>query len=414
MAWTGSAPNQTYQRTDGVRTGAAVNVTAKANGVNDTAALADARENDFADALNLVLKRDGGNMPTADLPMDGHTLTGMGQGADRDESIRLDQVQDGDLTYAEASGTANAIALTTTPTCTPVEGMVIGFVAEADSTSTVTIDLNGAGALALQVGGSACIGGEINNGQFHQVGFDGTQWQLLNPSNYQPADSDLTAIAALSPSNDDILQRKSGAWANRTMAQLIADLAALGTTFQPLDSDLTAIAATSTVSYGRSLLTLANQAALQNEAGGVPSGTKSLFQQTSAPAGWTKDTTHNNKALRVVSGTASSGGSVAFTTAFASQTPSGTVGDTTLTLNQIPLHGHPWYDSADTPGTPNSTGGFIHCINLNSVKGPFTGTPNSTNQIGGAGGGQAHDHSFTGNAINLAVQYVDIIIAVKD
>lgn len=60
---------------------------------------------------------------------------------------------------------------------------------------------------------------------------------------YQPLDIDLTAIAALAPANDDIVQRKAGAWTNRTMAQLIADLAALGTTFQPLDSDLTAVAA---------------------------------------------------------------------------------------------------------------------------------------------------------------------------
>ncbi|BCV03688.1 MAG: hypothetical protein CM15mV71_320 [Caudoviricetes sp.] len=37
-----------------------------------------------------------------------------------------------------------------------------------------------------------------------------------------------------------------------------------------------------------------------------------LFQQTSAPTGWTKDTSDtNNRALRVVSGSAGSGGSVA-------------------------------------------------------------------------------------------------------
>ena len=41
----------------------------------------------------------------------------------------------------------------------------------------------------------------------------------------QPLDADLTAIAGLSPANDDIIQRKSGAWTNRTLAQLAADLA---------------------------------------------------------------------------------------------------------------------------------------------------------------------------------------------
>ena len=40
----------------------------------------------------------------------------------------------------------------------------------------------------------------------------------------QPLDADLTAIAGLSPSNDDILQRKLGAWVNRTPAQLKSDL----------------------------------------------------------------------------------------------------------------------------------------------------------------------------------------------
>lgn len=41
----------------------------------------------------------------------------------------------------------------------------------------------------------------------------------------QPLDSDLTAIAALAPSNDSIVQRKSGVWVARTMAQVKTDLA---------------------------------------------------------------------------------------------------------------------------------------------------------------------------------------------
>lgn len=41
----------------------------------------------------------------------------------------------------------------------------------------------------------------------------------------QDSDSDLTAIAGLAPSNDDILQRKAGAWTNRTVAQVKTDLA---------------------------------------------------------------------------------------------------------------------------------------------------------------------------------------------
>lgn len=89
---------------------------------------------------------------------------------------------------------------------------------------------------------------------------------------YQPLDSDLTAIAALTPTNDDVIQRKAGAWANRTIAQLLVDLAAPATTFQPLDSDLTAIAALATTSFGRGLLTQANGPAALATIGAVALG----------------------------------------------------------------------------------------------------------------------------------------------
>ena len=153
--------------------------------------------------------------------------------------------------------------------------------------------------------------------------------------------------------------------------------------------------------------------AAANGSGGssFDAGTVMLFIQTAAPTGWTKSTTHDNKALRIVSGTASSGGSVAFTTAFASQTPTGTIGgsftigDTTLAITQIPSHTH----GIGTGQTATASG---------------TGRPNlgaATNVLSTAtGGGGSHTHSisgsptFTGNAINLAVQYVDAIIATKD
>lgn len=40
----------------------------------------------------------------------------------------------------------------------------------------------------------------------------------------EPHDADLTTIAGLTAANDDVIQRKSGAWTNRTMAQLRSDL----------------------------------------------------------------------------------------------------------------------------------------------------------------------------------------------
>jgi hypothetical protein len=141
----------------------------------------------------------------------------------------------------------------------------------------------------------------------------------------------------------------------------------------------------------------------------IPAGTVMLFVQTAAPTSWTKSTAHNNKALRVVTGTAGSGGSAAFTTAFGtpsvSGSLSGTVGNTTLSTAQIPSHTHP-IQSRDT----NSDGGQV-----------FTtagGTSSQTLPTNSTGGGGAHNHSFSGSlssataAIN--VQYVDVIIATKN
>lgn len=133
----------------------------------------------------------------------------------------------------------------------------------------------------------------------------------------------------------------------------------------------------------------------------LPAGTRMLFVQTAAPTGWTKSTTDDNKALRIVSGTAGTGGSVAFTTAFSSQAINGTVGDTTLDITQIPSHTHS-YTAAGGVTVVNGGTSFSALINASGLT------------TGAAGGGLPHTHSLTATAINLAVQYVDAIIAVKD
>lgn len=46
-------------------------------------------------------------------------------------------------------------------------------------------------------------------------------------SDKQDQDSDLSAIAALTPSDDDIMQRKGGAWTNRTIVQVLSDMNAV-------------------------------------------------------------------------------------------------------------------------------------------------------------------------------------------
>jgi hypothetical protein len=68
----------------------------------------------------------------------------------------------------------------------------------------------------------------------------------------QPLDSDLTTIAGLTPSNNDILQRISGAWANRTPAQLKSSLS-----FSKVDVGLSNVDDTSDLNKPLSTLAIA-------------------------------------------------------------------------------------------------------------------------------------------------------------
>lgn len=142
-----------------------------------------------------------------------------------------------------------------------------------------------------------------------------------------------------------------------------------------------------------------------------PSGTVMLFVQSTAPTGWTKSTAHNDKALRVVSGSVSSGGSLAFSTAFASRGITGSVGSTTLSISQMPSHNHP-QDTWTQGGGGGEPGPDWYSVNdySGSVQyGSYQGR-----SIASQGGGGSHNHSFTGDSINMAVQYVDVIICSKN
>lgn len=155
--------------------------------------------------------------------------------------------------------------------------------------------------------------------------------------------------------------------------------------------------------------------------------TVSVFYQASAPTGWTKVTAHNDKALRLVSGTGggfgfggtSGAGGNSFTTVFpntnqtvnvdfSSNVPvSGTVGGHTLTVSEIPDHTH----NSQVGGTANASGGS------SSFRTPGSNNTGGVNSPGGLG--NAHTHPFSGSinftatgsgTIDLRLQYIDVIL----
>ena len=185
---------------------------------------------------------------------------------------------------------------------------------------------------------------------------------------------------------------------------------------------------------GNSILTTASSV-------GFPSGTVMVFHQASAPTGWTKSTSHNNKTLRVVSG---SGGGYGGTHALTSppstshthtgpshthSTPSHShshtlsAGAHTLSTAQMPSHQHflpRW----------SSWGGSTTVSQLSS-----NGNASGTQAYGATGGGGSHSHSLAGSITSggsgtsgaagtgatsssgptaFAPQYIDVIVCSKD
>ena len=262
-------------------------------------------------------------------------------------------------------------------------------------------------------------------------------------------------------------------------------------------SKLNGVAASATNVTNNNQLT--NGAGFITAAAVFPSGTKMLFQQTSAPTGWTKVTSNvDNKALRVVSGTAGSGGSNAFSNTLGSRaltanagnataggnvsvsvanttqggnvtvanttaggnvsissvSTSGTVNSHTLSVNEIPSHTHSLtYGNTGTNRTRGTFSGW-QGMAYGGTRG-FAGSSGPTNATGGNGGhshgfsgsshnhngslsgtahshnasfsgsahthnanasfsGSAHNHSISVGTLDMAVQYLDVIIASKN
>ena len=155
-----------------------------------------------------------------------------------------------------------------------------------------------------------------------------------------------------------------------------------------------------------------------------------LFQQTSAPTGWTKITSGvNNKALRVVSGSVGSGGNVAFTTAFGDRGITANAGNTTqggnVSVANTTQGGNVSVANSTAGGNISvanaSAGGNVnsHTLSTNEMpshshsygrasagNGPIvltweSGTRVATNSSGNTsntGGGGGHSHGFTGGS----------------
>ena len=143
-----------------------------------------------------------------------------------------------------------------------------------------------------------------------------------------------------------------------------------------------------------------------------PSGTKLVFYQASAPAGWSQDTSNNDKALRVVSGSGGgNGGSTGFSSAFThTHSDDFASASVTLTTSQIPAHSH------KVSGGQTNTGSFDYGSNfyVNNLT-TQTQAQQQAADSESVGGGGSHSHTLSGSVTSatIAPHYIDVIVCSK-
>lgn len=164
------------------------------NWVNDAAAnikiradRMDAEMDGFASGLSNCVTKDGQTAITATLPMSTYRHTNVGLANARTEYARFDQLQDGVVNWAAATGTADAITVNYSIALTAlIDGQICyvraGF---ANATTTPSFSPNGLTArIIVKQGGSALEIGDISAAGHELVlryDLTNTRWELLNP-----------------------------------------------------------------------------------------------------------------------------------------------------------------------------------------------------------------------------------------
>ena len=146
-----------------------------------------------------------------------------------------------------------------------------------------------------------------------------------------------------------------------------------------------------------------------------PAGDIMLFRATSAPTAWTKVTTWNNRALRLINGSITTGGSNGFTTVFGS---SKSTDGHAITLAESAPHRHLTVHNESSSNSRTLTSGRVMKRKFNSNTDDeydLQASANDTDEpdiskTDEVGGGAAHSHTIG----NFDLQYVDVILATKD
>jgi hypothetical protein len=169
---------------------------------------------DLASGLTTALTKDGQTTPTANIPMGTFKITGLGAGTVATDAAQYGQLQAGATAIATVSGTDTLTGSLTPALTAYATGNLFSFVAANTNTGATTINLNSLGAKSITKSGTtALVAGDLVSGQVYLIEYDGTRFQLVNPSVVAAGGVAYTAVKTANytaVNNDGVLTNTTG------------------------------------------------------------------------------------------------------------------------------------------------------------------------------------------------------------
>jgi hypothetical protein len=140
---------------------------------------------DLATGLSTAITKDGQTTVTANIPLAGFKITGLGAATVGTDAVQYGQIQSNTDKLVTVSGTDTLIGSVIPALTAYAAGNLFSFVVANTNTGAVTINIDGVGSKAItRTGSTALVAGDMVAGEVVLIEYDGTRFQLLNPNSY--------------------------------------------------------------------------------------------------------------------------------------------------------------------------------------------------------------------------------------
>lgn len=140
---------------------------------------------DLATGLSTAITKDGQTTVTANIPLAGFKITGLGAATVGTDAVQYGQIQSNTDKLVTVSGTDTLTGSVTPALTAYAAGNLFSFVVANTNTGAVTINIDGVGSKAItRTGSTALVAGDMVAGQVALIEYDGTRFQLLNGNSF--------------------------------------------------------------------------------------------------------------------------------------------------------------------------------------------------------------------------------------